>query len=128
MDRTVLDASALLALLHHETGSDVVLQYLSGARISAVNLSEVLAKLQEGGMPSGEAEAACRMLPISVRSFGSEEAKGAADLRVPTRHAGLSLGDRACLQLAQAEHAVAVTADRSWASLDVGIEVLVVRP
>ncbi len=128
MGAAVLDASALLALVHHERGADLVLHHLPGAQISAVNLSEVLAKLQEAGMPADEAQAACGLLPITVRDFGTEEAQGAADLRVPTRHARLSLGDRACLQLAKAEQALAITADRNWSKLDVGVEVLVIRP
>ncbi len=51
MDETAIDASALLALLNEEPGADVVAQALPGAVISAVNLSEVVAKLSQAGMP-----------------------------------------------------------------------------
>lgn len=43
----VLDSSAVLTLLQRETGWEEVANVLAGARISAVNLSEVTAKLLE---------------------------------------------------------------------------------
>lgn len=49
--RYMLDASALLALMLDEEGAEVVHAPLSHARVSALNLSEVAAKLQERGVP-----------------------------------------------------------------------------
>lgn len=51
MTEVVLDASAFLALLNAEPGAEKVAGVLSGAALSAVNLSEVVAKLAEVGMP-----------------------------------------------------------------------------
>jgi PIN domain nuclease of toxin-antitoxin system len=48
-------------------------------------------------------------------------------LRSATRSAGLSLGDRACLALAERLGMVALTADRAWGTLQVGIQVDVIR-
>ena len=49
---SVIDASALLALLQDENGADEVVEAIAdGAAISTVNLSEVLAKLAEHGQP-----------------------------------------------------------------------------
>ena len=50
-----------------------------------------------------------------------------ARLRVLTRSAGLSLGDRACLALAQRLGLEAVTAERAWAGLELGVTVRVIR-
>jgi PIN domain nuclease of toxin-antitoxin system len=44
-----------------------------------------------------------------------------------TRSAGLSVGDRACLGLAKELDLPVVTADRMWASLDLGIEIELIR-
>lgn len=54
-------------------------------------------------------------------------AEAAARLRPATRHAGLSLADRACLALARRLGVPAVTADRAWGDLDVGVEVRLIR-
>lgn len=52
MSEVVLDASALLALLNREPGhEEIARRNTSRAAISAVNLSEVAAKLAESGMP-----------------------------------------------------------------------------
>jgi ribonuclease VapC len=62
-----------------------------------------------------------------VVDFDVPQAKVAGDLRRLTRIQGLSLGDRACLALAQALGLPAMTADRAWAGLEVGIEIRTIR-
>lgn len=124
----VLDASALLALLFDESGAVVVERALGeDARISAVNLSEVMAKLLEHGLAEREAREAVEGLPIRIVAFDAELAILAAGLRSATRGAGLALGDRACLALGIRENARVLTADRVWASLGLPVDILVVR-
>ena len=48
----VLDASALLAFLNDEPGAERIGDLLPGAIISAVNFSEIVAKLAERGVPT----------------------------------------------------------------------------
>jgi PIN domain nuclease of toxin-antitoxin system len=50
----VLDASALLALVNQESGHSIVAKMLPKAVVSAVNLSELVAKLTDRGIPEGE--------------------------------------------------------------------------
>ena len=115
----VLDASALLALLNGETGAERVAAALrAGSFMSAVNYSEVVAKLDEAGMPAAEIRAALEPLELNVVSFDRGLAYRAGGLRSATRTLGLSLGDRACLALAQFDALPALTAERSWAKLD----------
>jgi PIN domain nuclease of toxin-antitoxin system len=113
----VLDASALLALLQNEPGAEVAARRLSHCVMSAVNLSEVVAKLADHGVPEGDLRAALDGLDLEVRDFNAEAAYAAGELRRATRKDGLSFGDRACLALAMQLGAVAVTADRAWAKL-----------
>ena len=125
---TVLDASAVLSLLREEPGGDAVAEVLTYSSISAVNFSELVAKLCEWGADADEARQTLVELGLHVIDFDLPQAVEAGALRPRTRSAGLSLGDRACLALAQARGAQALTADRSWAALDIGVEIRVIRP
>ena len=80
----VLDASALLALLNAEPGADVVREAVSDAAISAVNFSEVVAKLAEGGMPGEAIAEALDGLELNVLPFDADQALAAGLLRPVT--------------------------------------------
>ncbi len=127
MADVVLDASALLALLNSESGAESVAAVLPDAVVSAVNLSEVVAKLAEAGMPEKAIRDALLALPLTVVPFDREQAYEAGLLRPSTRGMGLSLGDRGCLSLAKRLGAPALTADKSWERLAVGVKVRVIR-
>ena len=128
MSDAVLDSSALLALLNSEPGEDVVAQAISrGAAIGAVNLAEVIAKLAEVGLPEAAIHGALDPLGLTLVDFDADLAYRAGLLRPLTRSAGLSLGDRVCLALAQRLSLPAITADRNWASLALGITVTLIR-
>ena len=121
MSSWVLDASALMALLHREPGMERVSDVIAvGAAISTVNLSEVVAKFADSGMPEIEIRRVLETLRLDVATFGAEDAFAAGLLRLPTRSTGLSFGDRACLALASRVGAPVLTADRAWGTLDLG--------
>ncbi|MCD6567335.1 MAG: type II toxin-antitoxin system VapC family toxin [Dehalococcoidia bacterium] len=127
MPKVVIDASALLALLNAESGADVVAEALPGGVISAVNLSEVVAKLCEAGMPEKAIHQALQPLGLESVPFDEEQAYQAGLLRIATKDMGVSLGDRACLSLAKMRGAVALTSDRTWAELSIGATINVIR-
>jgi PIN domain nuclease of toxin-antitoxin system len=127
MSDVVLDASALLALLGEESGADEVASHLPGAAISAVNLSEVVAKLAESGLSGEEIAGAVGGLGLEVHPFDEPQAHAAGLLRPRTKSAGLGLGDRACLALAAGLGLPALTTDRSWSALRAGARVRLVR-
>ena len=123
----ILDASALLALMLGEPGADAVHAILPNARISAVNLSEVVAKLQERAVPDDVIVDSLAELDLDVIAFDQPQAMRAGLLRQATRAAGLSLGDRACLASAATTGATAITTDRAWSDLDLGVSIEVAR-
>ena len=127
MVKTVIDASALLALLNGEPGADIVAQALPGGVMSAVNVSEVVAKLSEFGIPEKAIYQAIKPLGLEVIPFSEEQAYNAGLLRTATQNIGVSLGDRACLNLAKMQELTALTADRAWASLSIGVTIKVIR-
>jgi ribonuclease VapC len=110
-----------------EKGADKVEAHIEQACISAVNLSEAVAKLAERGISEDFIAASLAGLKLDVRAFDHEQALSAGLLRVATRSRGLSLGDRACLALARQLNCTALTTDSIWASLDIGVRVEVIR-
>jgi PIN domain nuclease of toxin-antitoxin system len=128
VNRIVLDASALLAILNQEPGAEKLTpELLSAAAASTVNLCEVHSKLVSRGLdPDGAWEATLTPIRDAV-PFTTEHAKLAGDLVEKTRALGLSLGDRACLALGLALKAPVYTADRSWAKVRVGARIHVIR-
>ena len=127
MADVVLDASALLALLNAEPGSEEVERTIPGAAISTVNLSEVVAKLVEAGMPEEAVRSVLGGIGLEIHPFDVELAFQTGILRPQTRALGLSLGDRACVALGLQLKAPVLTTDRNWKSLDVDVEVQAIR-
>ncbi len=129
MSKYVLDSSALLSLTMAEKGADRVAHLLETATcvMSAVNYAEVVSKLQEIGMRAQEVSSLIAGLRLTVREFDREQGFHCGWLREKTRAHGLSLGDRACLQLASALTATAVTSDRVWEKLKVGVRIELLR-
>jgi len=127
MPETVIDASALLALLNAEPGADIVTEALPGGVISAVNLSEVIAKLCDAVMPEKAIRQSLQPLGLEVVPFDEEQSYQAGLLRTSTQDMGISLGDRACLSLAKMRDAIALTADKAWSGLSTGATIKVIR-
>jgi ribonuclease VapC len=123
----VLDASALLAWLVQERGADVVGEYLPRAVISAVNLSEVLYRGRSLGRNVATLPARLGHLGLRVEPFTADDALVATEIYARDRRHVLSLADRCCLATAIRLDLPAVTDDRAWATLDVGVEVVAFR-
>ncbi|HEY9421881.1 MAG TPA: type II toxin-antitoxin system VapC family toxin, partial [Thermoanaerobaculia bacterium] len=119
--------SALLALLHDEPGGEAVRDLLEGAAISSVNWTEVLQKALERQTEIEGLREDLEALGLRVLPFSAAQAEQTARFRAQTRAWGLSLGDRACLALAADLKVPAVTADRVWSEIPLGVEIRVVR-
>jgi ribonuclease VapC len=109
-----LDSSAILALLNDEPGADFVRAVRSQSCLSTVNLAEVATKLVERGIASVDLTSLLSEGQIEIAPFSESQARLAGELRATTRSRGLSLGDRACLALAQERGLTPITADAAW--------------
>ncbi|MGK7912876.1 MAG: type II toxin-antitoxin system VapC family toxin [Synechococcus sp.] len=125
--KVVLDASALLAYLQGEVGSDVVQDMLSESVMSSVNWAEVIQKSIVAGVDVEGMQEDLAALGLKISPFTVAEAEIAGRLWESTREYGLSLGDRACLSLGLRLNVPVITADRAWANLDLQLDVQVVR-
>lgn len=123
----VLDASAVLAAYFDEPGADQVLATLPGALLSTVNYTEVIGKCLDRGDELGVALRKLAAIGFTVVPHDVRLAQRAGALRPLTKRLGMSLGDRACLALAERERLPALTADRFWGSLGLGIDIRLIR-
>jgi PIN domain nuclease of toxin-antitoxin system len=127
----VLDTSALLASLQSEPGKARVDEALlsEACHLSTVNLAEFATKCLGGGMSRADFDAMLTGFEFTVAPFDADLALATGALRAPTRALGLSLGDRACLALAQKLGATALTTDQAWKAIDptLGIAVECIR-
>ena len=127
MIRWVLDASAVLALLRGEPGADIVGQAIVSSILSSVNASEVAAKLIALGASPEIATQTIAELACAIVDVDAALGLRAGAPYATTRHRGLSLGDRICLALAEREGVPALTADRAWAELAIGVDISLIR-
>jgi ribonuclease VapC len=125
---TVLDASAVLALIHTEPGHDVVAVEIDGAVLGAANLAEVVGKLVDAEVDVSRLRELLSAAGVEVEPLTAADAELAGAMRGLEGGQSLSLGDRCCLALTarMAPHRV-LTADRAWAALDLPIEVRLIR-
>ena len=125
---SVLDASALLALLHNENGEDRVEEAIfNKAVISSVNWAEVIQKVIAKNISVDNLDNELAAVGLSFLSFDRQQASIAGSLWQQTKELGLSLGDRACLALAQQLDLPVLTADKIWQRLDIGVSIQLIR-
>ena len=127
MTECVLDASAVLAALYREPGGEIVTRVLPRSLLSAVNASEVVARLIGRGTAPEVALQTVRDLDCRPVAVDMELGLRAGEMIALTKSKGLSLGDRICLALAEREGVPALTADRAWAELGLDIKVSLIR-
>lgn len=127
--KSLLDASAFLAVVFRESGANKVLDALAlGARISTVNLAEVAAKLNQEHWEDAEVAYALDELGIETVPFSREIALLTGRYRNQTAHLGLGLGDRACLATARVMECPVLTADQAWLKLSLeGVDISCIR-
>jgi PIN domain nuclease of toxin-antitoxin system len=102
-------------------------EFVTDAAISVATYIEVITRLMDKETPFDAAENAVGELRLRTVDVSLTLARRAAELRNVTRLKGLSMGDRICLATAESLGAVAVTMDRAWGELSVGIPIEVVR-
>jgi ribonuclease VapC len=127
MNRAVLDASALLAIIFDEPGAEMLTDDVMDIAVaSTVNLAEVQTKLMMKGYDPELAWDDILAL-VSPEHFTPEHAKTAGTLVKTTHSFGLSLGDRSCLALAISLGAEVYTTEKLWKNLKLSVPIHVIR-
>ena len=134
MNRIVLDASAVLAMILNESGGERVYKLLDALElgsdaevfISSVNWCEILTRMQRENLLLYGDDLSAILAGVELVPFGRTDAEVTAAYAHVSR--ALSLGDRACLALAKTIHATAWTADRDWALYKLDVPMELIRP
>jgi len=125
---SVLDASAVLALLHDEPGAEIVAVALPGAVLSTVNLAEVIGKLVDAELDSSRLRQLLTAAGVVLEPLSEQDAELAGALRALPKGRSLSLGDRCCLALTlRSRPAEVLTADQAWTEVQLPVHVRLVR-
>ena len=124
---SILDSSAILAVVNRERGAEVVEVELPDVVVSTVNLAEVVTRMTDTGWPEDSIREELKVLNGTIVPFSEEDAIATGLLRPLTRSRGLSLGDRACIALGWRTGYRVLTADQAWAGLNLGIEIGLIR-
>jgi ribonuclease VapC len=127
MASIVFDSSVVLAHLNSEPGSERATPLFGDALISTVNVAEVVTKLVERGARLDIIRAALSRYGLQTVVYDEALAERTGALRAKTKAFGLSLGDRACLALAERSGLPVLTADRLWKDLGLSIDVQLLR-
>ena len=123
----VLDSSVILASAFNEPGQIDLSALFEVAAISAVNLGEVVSKLLEREYDRDGFDYFVDRLSKICHPLSTRHAVQAGLWRKDTRRLGLSMGDRCCLALGLDLGAEVYTAERAWATLELGVKVRVIR-
>lgn len=133
MNRIVLDASAVLAMILNELGGERVYKLLDALElgsdaevfISSVNWCEILTRMQRENLLLYGDDLSAILAGVELVPFGRTDAEVTAAYAHVSR--ALSLGDRACLALAKSKQATAWTTERLWSQCQVDVPVELMR-
>ena len=125
--KSLLDTSAMIALLKKEPGYEILEEVIARSAMSAVNLSELVAVLSRNHIKEDEIDEIINDIVPEVIPFSEEIATQTGKLIKHTRDLGLSLGDRACIASGIFHNMTIYTTDKAWIKLKKLADIVIIR-
>lgn len=115
-------------MIQQEAGADMVRREISGAKLSAANLAEVVGKAVDAGKDPRRVVGLLQQAGLVIEPVLDSDALMAGSLRSIPAARSLSLADRLCLALAlRSDPAEVLTSDKAWSRLRLPVTVRLIR-
>lgn len=126
-ERILLDASAYIAWINKELGSESVEKIINKAVINTVTYTEIISFYARIGLETPLLEDLCKY--VSIININEEISFNAGKMIKISKEFGLSLGDRLCLSSAIYFKLKVYTADKIWLNLSekLNLQIILIR-
>ncbi|NRA73937.1 MAG: PIN domain-containing protein [Rickettsiales bacterium] len=124
---SVIDSSALLALINNETGTEQIKEYFETSYMSVINATECLIVLNRNGMPINVAQSLLESIISKFLPSEYHDMELIAKIKNDHKSLGLSLGDSVCIALGNKLDLQIVTADRTWQKVQSKSKIICIR-
>ena len=124
---SVIDSSALLAVIYNEKGTDKAQEYFDNSYMSVVNAVECITVLTRNGMPLDVAK---NLLESIISKFIPCEYNDVVlitQIKNENKNLGISLGDSVCIALVAKLGLKVITTDKAWTNIKSTAEVICLR-
>lgn len=124
---SVIDSSALLAIIYSENSSDETQIDFDHSYMSVINATECIIVLNRNGMPI---EVAQNLLESIITKFIPTEYNDTqliARVESENTEIGLSLGDSTCIALGNKLNLQIITADKAWSKAKSKSNIICIR-
>jgi PIN domain nuclease of toxin-antitoxin system len=124
---SVIDSSALLAIIYNEEGTDKAQEYFDNSYMSVVNAVECITVLTRNGMPLDVAK---NLLESIISKFIPCEYNDVVlitQIKNENKNVEISLGDGICIALGAKLGLKVITTDKAWINIKSTAEVICLR-
>lgn len=124
---SIIDSSALLAVIYNETGMDKAKEYFDNSYMSVINAAECLIVLTRNGMPENVAQNLLESIISKFLPCEYHDAELIAKVKNANSTLGLSLADCTCISLGNKLGLQIITADKEWTQVESKSKIICIR-
>ncbi len=124
---SLIDSSALLAVIYNERGMEKAQEYFENSYMSVVNAAECFIVLNKNGMPFDIAQNLLESIISKFIPLEYNDAKIIAQIKNTNKDISLSLGDSTCIAIGNKLDLQIITADKAWLQVQSKSKIICIR-